>query len=368
MRRLARKNFSGETLKKVTWVHRMFSEWRLRRNYGGEIIACDLDDHETITEENLVFAMCRFLREVCKINGEQFPAKTLYEIVICVQFHLESIGFMWKLLSSDSFIDLKFTLDNVMKERCSMNVGGPVRQADVLSQLNIDILWEQNLLGSENPDQLLRTVFFMVGMSCALRAGKEHHKLRSIPFNSQFSWETDSAGRYYLKYIEDVTQKTNRGGLKHRKIVPKSVNVYPIPGSDRCPVAIIMKYFSLLPEGRTCNSFYLQPKKKFTPTVWYLNKPVGINRLQGMVKETCNMGGIPGNFTNHSLRSTTATHLYHNNVDEQIIQEVTGHRSIAVRQYKRTCDDQKLVASSCIMGSELGHVAKKCKYSSQFES
>ena len=66
MDKLARKNFSNDTMKKVTWVCRMFSQWRLDRNLHlpQEFIFCDLDDHETITEENLVFAMCRFIREV----------------------------------------------------------------------------------------------------------------------------------------------------------------------------------------------------------------------------------------------------------------------------------------------------------------
>ena len=75
------------------------------------------------------------------------------------------------------FVDLKFTLDNVMKERCRDNVGGAVRKAQVLSQVDIDILWENGYLGDTNPHQLLTTVFFMIGMSCALRAGKEHQKL-----------------------------------------------------------------------------------------------------------------------------------------------------------------------------------------------
>ena len=144
MQKLARKKFSEETLKKVTWVRRMFSEWRLHRNDQdlGEFIYCDLDDPETITEENLVFALSRFIREVKKVNGEQFPAKTLYEICMCVQFHLETIGFMWKLLSDLMFVDLKFTLDNTMKERASANIGGNVRKAEVLSQVDMDILWE----------------------------------------------------------------------------------------------------------------------------------------------------------------------------------------------------------------------------------
>ena len=79
-----------------------------------------------------------------------------------------------------------------------------------------------------------------------------------------------------------------------------------------------------------------------------------------MICELCKNGGIPGYYTNHSLRATAATHLYQNNVDEQIIQEFTGHCSIAVREYKRTSDDQKLMASNCVMGSQLLNKRMKC--------
>ena len=209
-----------------------------------------------------------------------------------------------------------------------------------------------DFVGDNNPTQLLHSVFFLVGISCALRAGKEHQKLRSILFNSQFEWKVDNDARHYLRYCEDLGMKTNKGGLKHRKLDRKVVNVYPIPGSKKCPVMMIMKYLSLLPKSRTCTSFYLQPKKKYDSECWYLDKAVGINKLQGLVHEVCKDAGLPGYYTNHSLRATATTRMYHSGLDEQIIQEVTGHHSIAVREYKCTCDSQKFIASSCIMGVE----------------
>ena len=159
MRKLSRKNFSEETLKKVTWVHHMYSQWRIYRNGHGneEFIYCDLDDPETITEENLVFGVSQFIREIRKVNGDQFPTRTLYKICMCVQFHLESVGYMWQLLSDARFVDLKFTLDNTMKERCGQNIGGPMKKA--LSHVGIDIPWENGFLGEDNPNQLLTTVF-----------------------------------------------------------------------------------------------------------------------------------------------------------------------------------------------------------------
>lgn len=48
-----------------------------------------------------------------------------------------------------------------------------------------------------------------------------------------------------------------------------------------------------------------------------------------------------GFFSNHSLRATCATRLYRAGVEEQRIMETTGHRSLAVRRYKRTSNEQK---------------------------
>ena len=75
---------------------------------------------------------------------------------------------------------------------------------------------------------------------------------------------------------------------------------------------------------------------------------MGVNKLQSVVKDMCKSAGLEGFYTNHSLRSTAATRMYHGNVSEQVIQEITGHRSLAVRGYKCTCDEQKKEASSCI--------------------
>ena len=64
-------------------------------------------------------------------------------------------------------------------------------------------------------------------------------------------------------------------------------------------------------------------------------------------------GGLPGYYTNHSLRATAATRLYHANFDEQVIQEVTGHRSLAVHEYKRTCPQHRKIASMCVGGQDI---------------
>ena len=201
-------------------------------------------------------------------------------------------------------------------------------------------MWDLGLLGTSNPNQLLNTLVFMIGKGFALHAGKEHHKLQAPPFNSQFRFIMDNDGEMFIRYTEDIGLNTNKGGIKQRKLLPKQVDVFPISNKAYCPVAIISFYLSLLPANRNCSSFYLQTKKNITPNCWFLDRPVSVNKLRDTGKELCKTAKLPGFYSNYSLRATAATIMYHSDIDEQVIQEVMGHHSIAMRSYKRTSQAQ----------------------------
>ena len=77
-----------------------------------------------------------------------------------------------------------------------------------------------------------------------------------------------------------------------------------------------------------------------------------IHVLQRTVAKLYEQARFKGYFKNHSLRATEATRLYDAGVDEQLITEKTGHRSSAVRSYKRPQDAQLVKISEIIQGSE----------------
>ena len=92
----------------------------------------------------------------------------------------------------------------------------------------------------------------------------------------------------------------------------------------------------LLKVCMTHDVFYLTPIPSPNGKVWFKTTPMGINTLRSTVKSLCARSGVEGYKTNHSLRVTAATRLYHKGVDEQLIMERTGHRSLdGVRSYKR---------------------------------
>ena len=59
-----------------------------------------------------------------------------------------------------------------------------------------------------------------------------------------------------------------------------------------------------------------------------------------MVSKICSSAGFFGNFSSHSLRTTCATRLFQNGIEEQLVSSITGHSSSAVRSYKRPCNNQ----------------------------
>ena len=74
--------------------------------------------------------------------------------------------------------------------------------------------------------------------------------------------------------------------------------------------------------------FYLQPLQRPQPHIWYSRQPMGANTLATFTREACHKSGLTGYYTSHSLRTTTATRVFSEGVDEQLIMARTGHRSV----------------------------------------
>ena len=71
------------------------------------------------------------------------------------------------------------------------------------------------------------------------------------------------------------------------------------------------------------------------------------------MKSICEDADVSGQKTNHSLRATGATEMYHAGVPEKVIQERTGHLSLSgLRQYERTSGEQQRTVSRILASRE----------------
>lgn len=227
------------------------------------------------------------------------------------------------------------------------------KKAEPICDKEEEILWKKGLLGSHSPQSLVDTMVYMAGLYFALRSGEEHRQLR---FGSVELIEKEGSTPYLL-YTESVS-KNNPGGLKHRKVSVKQVTHHAnTECPQRCFVQMYKEYCFHRPDGVKDDAFYLSPIPNAAGKVWYKRTPIGVNTLATTVKRLCEKAGISGYKTNHSLRVTTATRLFKEGVDEQLIMERTGHRSTdGVRSYKRSCMEQQETVSHILNREKMSHV------------
>ena len=157
---------------------------------------------------------------------------------------------------------------------------------------------------------------------------------------------------------KEHTSKTKNGSFRKLHIQNKVVPIYECKeAGQQCPVYILDKYISKLPSEAVSNDiFFFRPLDKIPSNdsmPWYIgSQPVGRNTLDQKLRKMCQMAGIDGNISNHSLRATSATHMFQMGVPERVIQERTGHRTVeALRTYERTSEEQHQAVSNVLSSS-----------------
>lgn len=214
-------------------------------------------------------------------------------------------------------------------------------------------LWDMNILGSENPNQLNRTLVYLMGIHLGLRGGQELRNL-SVGNNGQISVQTDNSGGEFLLFQENYS-KTFRGGLKDSRIEPRELKVYPNDtNEEKCPVRLFKKYLNLRPSEGKCDALFLTPLAKPKQNQWFADAPIGKNTLCSTIKNIMEMAAIDnGTYTNHSCRKTTVTRIMQATNNFSIAKLATGHRSEAIEQYDQSGHNNDRLISEIIQGHNL---------------
>ncbi len=72
---------------------------------------------------DLIFGLVRFIHEVRKQDGSEYPSETLYALIMNIQGYLHTIGREVKLLEDKMFSGVRNTLDNKMKDLARLPFG-----------------------------------------------------------------------------------------------------------------------------------------------------------------------------------------------------------------------------------------------------
>ena len=219
------------------------------------------------------------------------------------------------------------------------------RTADPFSKDEEIQLWTLGVMGIDTPLALFRAVFFYNGKLFCLRGGEEHRNLKLS--------QLKRTGEGYI-YTENAS-KNRAGGLSQLRLENKMVPVMAHPEAGRyCHCELLDIYISKLPSRiKEMDIFCARPlnqRQDDESAPWFAPVPVGRNIISKVVSHMCHEAQIDNHKTNHSLRATGATQLYHAGVPEKTIQQCTGHRSLdSLRVYEHTSVQQHRAVTNILL-------------------
>ena len=307
------------------WAMKNLTEWFLDYNKWNPDLPCpeSILTSSPPSKEELSKFLTIFIAETRNQNGEKYP-RTVYALLsgIIRSMVAENPQYPNFLCKSDpAFKTFHTAMDNLFKKLKSDGVGADAKHTEAISAEEEKQLWESGVLNVSTPTGLLRAVFYMCGKCFCLRGGLEHRNL-SV---SQLKRLTDPDRYLYLEH----SSKNRPGGVDQVKLDHKSVTIVANSSvGERCPVFILDKYISKLPNAAIEKElFYCRPLPSIPKDVndpWYVAVPIGKIVLAKMVSTMCDEAGISGKKTNHSLRVSGATSLFDAGVPERVIQQRTG--------------------------------------------
>ena len=325
----------SNTRRNTQWGVKTYQAWAEFRNSQDETY---LDpngpvpvDLAAVDYAKMNYWLSHFVFEVRKSSGEPYPPRSLYNLVVSIQRHFKEERDRPDMCFLDdkniTFKPLRDMLDAVMKDLHAKGEN-TTKQTDPLTTEDEEMLWQTKVVGTHSSKALSNATFLYNGKIFGIRGGEHREVLRE-----QYKIIGGADGEY-LEFTERKA-KNQQGSLRQRKVEPRTVQHFAIPGAKNCVVEIFKKYFALIPpEG----PLYRRPITAREGVCKFSKQNIGPNTLNRYLKSMfdeaeINMEGRK--ITNHSLRVGLVTAMQDTGYDNFDIKSRSGHRSNTLDVYKR---------------------------------
>ena len=189
-----------------------------------------------------------FFVSVRKTNGSLYEPDTLTSFQRSIDRHLtKDLCLPYSILRDTQFAPSRGKLKAARKYLKSQGKGNKPHASEALEATEIERLWSEGGLGSDNPGQLQQTIWWLISTHMGTRGCDEHHKFHF----SDFSVRANSKGQEYVEFQAERGTKTRTGETEKstnadaRKFKPK---MWATPQRvDRCPVALFKKFIDHRP-------------------------------------------------------------------------------------------------------------------------
>ena len=139
--------------------------------------------------------------------------------------------------------------------------------------------------------------------------------------------------------------------------------MFAIQSNEKCrPVKTYKDYAEKRPAEMNTDDapFYLAVNnvKSGSGKPWFKKAPVGVNKLNTLMKTKEKKAGLGPNFKNHSGRKTMIQTLVNNDVPPTDIMQLSGHKNVqSITNYSTVSQKQQLNMSHTLTGLSSGEIA-----------
>ena len=226
-----------------------------------------------------------------------------------------------------------------------------VKHKPPIPEADLQKLKSSSAIRGDSPWGLLQNVWFHINLYWCRRGREGQRELTK----ESFQFLKDDTGREYVSMTHDEATKNHPGGIDDVASVENEARMYSTSDDQLFDRLNCLKMY-LQKTNPRCEAMFQYPKRAATQEdrVWYDNKPLGVNKLGGMMKDLSKLASLSKIYTNHSVRATTITLWSDAQVPSRHIMAISGHRGEAsLRNYNARPSSEQLRACSDILSGAL---------------
>ena len=295
---------------------------------------CFDTNFENFSKEELDKKLSKFYVEARTKDGELYKKTSLDAFRYGLNRYLKKTSTStFDLLKDPAFADSNDCFKVALKEIKSAGKA-EIDHKPPLSESDRQKLYKSIFFNPDTPQGLYNKVQYDVRYYFARRGSENMNTLTKDSFMLKRDPDTGK------RFVVSKDELTKNHGLDD---TDADGGLMVETHTDDCPVNSFLKYLSKLDPEQ--DRLWCYPKDSFRheEELWYTKKPVGVNTLQQFLPKLSQQCGLSQIYTNHSIRSTSATLLHQDKFDPTAVKSITGHKSLSsLAVYQRTSSKQKI--------------------------
>ncbi|CAB4009561.1 zinc finger MYM-type 2-like [Paramuricea clavata] len=187
---------------------------------------------EDIPSAELNLYLSEFIIKVCTKQNKDYEPNSLCSMVASFKRCLKKKNYGLNIMKDLQFQETRKALLSKQKDLKQQEKGNKPNALSALSEDDIAVLYEKELLGTSSPDALLNTLWFNNTIHFGLPGCKEH---RNMTWGDVKLHKT-VCGEEYLEYSERQTKTCS--GQDTRDVQKVTPRMFSLPGNERDPIAV----------------------------------------------------------------------------------------------------------------------------------